>query len=109
MYMPNEIECRYEGKGLHALSSMPGAASSGIQRWLPQDESAEYARENHMIMKSPEQGAVTIVLAAVGEQFEKVGAAYLENCEVAGLYPNDHEYDNRGLYTDRKATVSQIQ
>ncbi|WVN90655.1 uncharacterized protein L203_105897 [Cryptococcus depauperatus CBS 7841] len=90
IYMANDIERRYGAQGLHAQSLMPGAITSGIQRNLPREESAEFARENRKIMKSPEQGAATTVLAAIGKELENVGGVYLENCEVAGLHANDH-------------------
>jgi NAD(P)-dependent dehydrogenase (short-subunit alcohol dehydrogenase family) len=94
IYMANEIERCYGSQGLHATSLMPGAMSSGIQRHLPPEESAEYARSTWKTMKSLEQGAATTVLAAIGNEFENKGGVYLENCEVAGLYPNDREYDH---------------
>lgn len=94
IYMANNIERCFGAQGLHALSLMPGAISSGIQKHLPKEESAEYARENQKMMKSPEQGAATTVLAAIGKELETVGEVYLENCEVAGLYPDDREYDH---------------
>ncbi|KAI1187889.1 hypothetical protein F5B17DRAFT_397629 [Nemania serpens] len=93
IYTANQIDSRYGRLGLHALSVMPGAYPSGIQRHLPADESAEYARENHKLMKSPAQGAATVVLAAVGKEFEGQGGTYLENCEVAGPHPGG-EYDH---------------
>ena len=36
------------------------------------------------LLKSPEQGAATSVLAAVGGVFEGKGRVYLEDCEEAG-------------------------
>ncbi|KAI0870106.1 hypothetical protein GGS24DRAFT_493252 [Hypoxylon argillaceum] len=93
IYTANQIDSRYGTRGLHALSVMPGACPSGIQRHLPAHESAEYARENRRLMKSPAQGAATVVLAAVGKGFEGQGGVYLENCEVAGSHPGG-EYDH---------------
>lgn len=94
IYMANEIERRFGSQGLHATSLMPGAISTGIQRHLPREESEEYARATWKTMKSPAQGAATIVLAAIGKEFQTKGGVYLENCEVAGLYPDDREYDH---------------
>ncbi|QKX60519.1 uncharacterized protein TRUGW13939_07664 [Talaromyces rugulosus] len=94
IYMANEIERRFGSQGLHATSLMPGAISTGIQRHLPAEESKEYARTTWKTMKSPAQGAATTVLAAIGKEFENKGGVYLENCEVAGLYPDDREYDH---------------
>lgn len=94
IYMTNEIERRFGSQGLHATSLMPGAISTGIQRHLPPKESAEYARSTWKTMKSPAQGAATTVLAAIGKDLENKGGVYLENCEIAGLYPDDREYDH---------------
>ncbi|KAJ6030965.1 uncharacterized protein N7446_007608 [Penicillium canescens] len=94
IYMTNEIERRFGSQGLHATSLMPGAISTGIQRYLPSEEAAEYARSTWKTMKSPAQGAATTVLAAIAKEFENKGGVYLENCEVAGLYPDDREYDH---------------
>ncbi|KAJ0414837.1 hypothetical protein BJY00DRAFT_294413 [Aspergillus carlsbadensis] len=94
IYFANEIDRRYGAQGLHALSLTPGAISTGIQRHLPAEESAEYARATWKTMKSPAQGAATTVLAAIGREFEGVGAVYLENAEQTGPYPDEREYDH---------------
>ncbi|KAJ8133550.1 hypothetical protein O1611_g79 [Lasiodiplodia mahajangana] len=96
IYMANEIDRRYGAQGLHGLSLTPGTISSGIQRHLPKEESAQFARENWKKFKSPEQGAATTVFGAVSKEIENVGAVYLENCEVAGPYvqKQQEEYDH---------------
>ncbi|KAI9645369.1 hypothetical protein NHQ30_006106 [Ciborinia camelliae] len=96
IYMANEIDRRYGSQGLHATSLMPGAMESGIQRHLDPKEAADYAATEVVkkTMKSLEQGAATTVLAAIGKEFESKGGVYLENCEVAGLYPSDRGHDH---------------
>ncbi|CCD46993.1 hypothetical protein ACHAPC_003265 [Botrytis cinerea] len=96
IYMANEIDRRYGQHGLHATSLMPGAIPSGITRHLDPKDVAEYNATETMrkTMKSPEQGAATTVLAAIGKQLENKGGVYLENCEVAELYPSDRELDH---------------
>ncbi|KAF7919686.1 uncharacterized protein EAE97_011604 [Botrytis byssoidea] len=96
IYMANEIDRRYGQQGLHATSLMPGAIPSGINRHLDPKDVAEYNATEIMrkTMKSLEQGAATTVLAAIGKEFENKGGVYLENCEVAGLYPSDRQLDH---------------
>lgn len=96
IYMANEIDRRYGQQGLHATSLMPGAIPSGISRHLDPKDVAEYNATEIMkkTMKSLEQGAATTVLAAIGKEFGNKGGVYLENCEVAGLYPSDRQLDH---------------
>ncbi|KAA8566954.1 hypothetical protein MFRU_007g01190 [Monilinia fructicola] len=96
IYMANEIDRLYGSRGLHATSLTPGAMQSGIQRHLNPKEVADYAATERVkkTMKSLEQGAATTVLASIGKELEGNGGVYLENCEVAGLYPSDREYDH---------------
>ncbi|KAF7891757.1 hypothetical protein EAF00_008059 [Botryotinia globosa] len=81
IYMANEIDLRYGHQGLHATSLMPGAIPSGIGRHLDPKDVAEYNATEIMrkTIKSPEQGAATTVLAAIGKEFENKGGVYLEN------------------------------
>ena len=83
IYMANEIERRYGAKDLHGLSLHPGGIATGLQVHIPKEMIASM-RENEDVMrymKSPEQGAATTVLAAVGKDWEGRGGRYLEECE----------------------------
>ena len=82
IYMANEIERRYGAKGLHGLSLHPGGIATGLQTHLPKEVVASMTENETIVkyMKSPEQGAATTVLAAVGKEWEGRGGKYLEEC-----------------------------
>ena len=84
-YLANEIDRRYGSKGLHATSLHPGGISTNISRNLG-PEFVRYIMSNEAIvkiLKSPEQGAATTVVAAIGKEWENKGGKYLEDCEEA--------------------------
>ncbi|MCJ1407361.1 peroxiredoxin 1 [Ptychographa xylographoides] len=85
IYMASEIETRYGSKGLHGLSLHPGGIWTGLQKFVPEETMKQWkARPNvDNILKSPEQGAATSVLAAVGKWFEGKGRLYLEDCDIS--------------------------
>ena len=92
-YLANEIDRRYGSKGLHATSLHPGAIGTNISRHLG-PEFVEYIMANEYmvkILKSPEQGAATTVLAAIGKEWETKGGKYLEDCEEAQRGKDDND------------------
>lgn len=89
IYMSNYVDRVYGPKGLHATSVMPGGIASNLQKHLPEAVHKDM-KENPSTMnwmKSPEQGAATTVLAAVGEEWEGQGGKYLENCRPSMPQP----------------------
>lgn len=89
IYMANYVDRVFGPRGLHALSVMPGGIATDLLRHLPGAARKSMA-ENPTIrnwMKSPEQGAATTVLAAVGKEWEGKGGRYLENCREATSQP----------------------
>lgn len=87
IYMANYIERQY-GKthGLHGLAVHPGGIWTGLAVHITPEVRAFYTNDEktRKNMKSPEQGAATSVLAAVGKDFEGRGRVYLENCGEGG-------------------------
>ena len=82
-YLANEIDRRYGSKGLRATSIHPGGIATNISRHVGPGF-VEYLMANDTIvkiLKSPEQGAATTVIAAIGKEWENKGGKYLENCE----------------------------
>ena len=93
VYLANEINRRYSSKGLYATSLTPGAISTNLSRHVG-PEFVKQITENPMIakvLKSPEQGAATTVLAAVGAEWEDKGGRYLEDCAEAERGEDDWE------------------
>ncbi|KAJ0322489.1 hypothetical protein COL5a_008719 [Colletotrichum fioriniae] len=91
--MANGVDRRYGARGeggrgggrIHAYSVHPGTAMTGLQVGVR--EQMEALRGNEAAwrtVKSPAQGAATVVLAALGKEFEGFGPFYLEDCEVKG-------------------------
>ena len=82
-YLANEIDRRYGDRGLHATSLHPGGVGTNISRHLGPDF-VQYIMSNEAIvkiLKSPEQGAATTVIVAVGKEWENKGGKYLEDCQ----------------------------
>ena len=82
IYMTNEIERRYGGKGIHGYSLMPGGIKSDLQRHMDEGFKKTWDHDENIrpFMKSAPQGASTQVIAAVGKEYEKKGGRYLEDC-----------------------------
>jgi NAD(P)-dependent dehydrogenase (short-subunit alcohol dehydrogenase family) len=82
IYMSNEIERRFGSQHLHSTSVHPGIISTGLAQHMPPDA---FAGMEHIYpsMKSPEQGAATSVLGAVGNQWKHQGGKYLADCNTA--------------------------
>ena len=85
IYMTNEIERRYGDHGIHATSVHPGGIATGLSKYIPEYQIKAMLQDDALIkgMKSPEQGAATIVWAAIGKEWEGKGGKYLLNCTVA--------------------------
>lgn len=93
IYMANELDRRYGGKGLRATSLHPGAIWTNLPRRLGPEfvEQIMSIEKVVKVLKSVEQGAATTVIAAVGKEWEGKGGKYLEDCEEAkrGVDDND--------------------
>lgn len=90
IWAANEIDRRYGSQGLHALSLHPGAIKTGLQanHGKALHEATQAFLSDPKVQahfKSPEQGAATTLLAAVGRELEGKGSVYLENCGVAEM------------------------
>ncbi|KAH8812964.1 hypothetical protein F5884DRAFT_879103 [Xylogone sp. PMI_703] len=83
IYMANELDRRYSHEGLHSTSLHPGAINTGISRNLSNEVVKQLLGDEEFMKTwiSPEQGAATTVLAAVGKEWEDKGGKYLEDCK----------------------------
>lgn len=109
IYTANELDRRYANKGLHATSLHPGAINTDLSRHLG-SEFVEQIMSNEdirKILKSPEQGAATTVLAAVGKEWEGKGGKYLEDCEEAKRGKDDNEVFGVGFVRQTYEPVSE--
>jgi NAD(P)-dependent dehydrogenase (short-subunit alcohol dehydrogenase family) len=106
VYMANEIDRRYGSKGLHATSLHPGAIEkTALGKFMDPQQVAAFKNNEAMmkILKSPEQGAATTVVATVGREWENKGGKYLVDCaeatrgeddgSVSGVGYVSHTYD----------------
>ncbi|GFF30947.1 retinol dehydrogenase 12 [Aspergillus udagawae] len=86
IYMMNEIERRFGGLGLHGLSVHPGHIFTGLQKFVDDGVMEEWRKPGMKpYLKTEEQGAATVVVAAVGREWEGKGGKYLENCRESEL------------------------
>lgn len=84
VYMASELDRRFGSKGLHATSVHPGDIATDLMRNIGGMALLDPILSNKELskpFKSPEQGAATIVIAAVGKEWENKGGKYLEKCE----------------------------
>ena len=107
IYMANELDRRYGHKGLHATSVHPGGIATRLSRHLGSAFVEQFTKDEKFakVLKSPEQGAATTIIAAVGKEWEGRGGRYLEDCGEAlrGEDDNDalgigfvsHTYDQK--------------
>jgi NAD(P)-dependent dehydrogenase (short-subunit alcohol dehydrogenase family) len=89
IYMSNYVDRVFGPRGLHALSVMPGGIATNLQQHLDEATRKSMTTDpaTYNWLKSPEQGAATTVLAAVGKEWEGKGGKYLENCDEAKAQP----------------------
>jgi hypothetical protein len=68
--MANELDRRYGDMGLHATSVHPGAINKSLSRNLGSNFLEGVMSDPNIvkILKTPEQGAATTVLGAVGKE-----------------------------------------
>ncbi|KAK1140924.1 hypothetical protein N8T08_009797 [Aspergillus melleus] len=93
VYMANEIDRRYGSKGIHATTLHPGAINTDISRNMGPGFVAAIMSNPVVlkILKSPEQGAATTVLAAARKEWEIKGGKYLEDCHEAKRGEHDNQ------------------
>ncbi|KAL2834113.1 hypothetical protein BJY01DRAFT_84902 [Aspergillus pseudoustus] len=123
IYMANEIERRYGARGIHGLSLHPGIIQTGLSRHLPRETVAAMLANETIVRgaKNPEQGAATIVYAAVDRDWEGKGGRYLIDCgeaergdddgDITSLTHTSHTYDeeNEGrLWRDSERIVGVV-
>lgn len=98
IYMANEIDRRYGNQGLHATSLHPGAIFTNIARHIGPEFVLQILNNEKVVKmrRSPEQGAATTVVAAVGKEWEGRGGKYLDNCELAKRGEDDYDLMGAG-------------
>ncbi|KAJ3543857.1 hypothetical protein NM208_g3355 [Fusarium decemcellulare] len=87
IYMANYVDRQYgSGKGLHALSVMPGGILTNLQQHVSPEEKASWTSNPDALnfLKSTAQGAATTIVAALSREWENRGGVYLEDCQEAG-------------------------
>lgn len=110
IYMASELERRYGSQGLHATSVHPGDISSDLLRHLGGQAILEPILSNKELskgFKSPEQGAATTVLAAIGKEWENKGGRYLEKCAEAERGKDDGQMMSPGYASNTYDPVAE--
>jgi len=92
-----ELNNRRGGDGVKAFSVHPGGIMTPLQRHLEREEmialgwlneKGEMSEQAKGLMKTPEQGAATMVWAATSPLLDGFGGEYCEDCDIA---PLNHE------------------
>ncbi|MCO5993840.1 SDR family NAD(P)-dependent oxidoreductase [Actinoallomurus rhizosphaericola] len=79
--------------GITANAVMPGAIRTGLQRHMSQEELAARGWDTATPpgWKTPEQGAATIIWAAVAPELDGVGGRLLDDCAIAEPWTADDD------------------
>lgn len=88
-----EATRRWAGDGIVANAVNPGGIDTGLQKHVSQELRSlwtEMEKDGAFIMKTPQQGAATTMVAAVSPEFA-AGGSYLNDCEQAAPMPNDFD------------------
>ena len=110
------LNARFLDRGVEAFSVHPGAIATPIGRHLAAEEIEQLVKDNATSATNPEdadqggiktvaQGAATSVYAATALELSGMGGAYLENCGVADVVPDDPSF--RGGVRDYAVDVEQ--
>lgn len=109
-----ELDKRHARDGVRAFAVHPGGiVATGLAKYVPQDEmrtSGAIDEKGSPILdpsrdlKTPEQGAATIVWCATSPQLEEKGGVYCENADIAAISSKDPSHmtindlkDDRGV------------
>ena len=87
-----EITKRWKNDGIVANALMPGGIMTNLQRYVSQETKDKWIaadKAGTIMLKSPEQGAATTLVAAVSPLFEGIGGRYLEDGTEAATVKND--------------------
>ena len=102
IHFANELDRRYQSKGVRALSLHPGGILTPLARHMPAGGDSVVDEEMATELKNPAQGAATSVWAAVAKELEGKGGIYLDDVGESRPVPDDHTY-YKGGYTPKKA------
>lgn len=89
-----ELNNRRSGDGVKAFSVHPGGIMTPLQRHLEKreliamgwiDEKGEISEDAKKFVKTPDQGAATLLWAATSRQLDDRGGEYCENCDIAAM------------------------
>lgn len=98
IYMANEIDRRYGGKGLHGTSLHPGTVETSLGKHMDPQLVSTFRSDEALMrkMETPAQGAATTVMAAVGREWESKGGKYLVDCDEAPKGVDDGDVNGTG-------------
>jgi len=94
------LDGRWKGDGVRGFAVHPGGIFTPLQRHLSQEEMVALGWKNpdgtlprrvEEAFKDPEQGAATMVWAAVSADLSGLGGVYCEDCDVASLASDPNE------------------
>lgn len=74
---------QFASEGIRAFSLMPGVIETPLMAHVSNDDRTALLERMRHVVKTPEQGASTIVWAAIAPELAQAGGLYLENCHEA--------------------------
>ena len=89
-----EATRRWADDGIVANALMPGGIMTRLQRYVTQEVKDGWQRmqdEGRAVVKTPQQGAATSLVAAVAPELDGTGGHYLEDCNESETVANDAE------------------
>ncbi|GAB7046820.1 SDR family NAD(P)-dependent oxidoreductase [Catenuloplanes indicus] len=84
-----EASRRWAADGIYVNAVSPGGIMTNLQRYIPAETRAQWATAP--ILKTPQQGAATTMVAALAPEFDRIGGRYLEDCAEAEVIDDDAE------------------
>ncbi|HEY2700986.1 MAG TPA: oxidoreductase, partial [Pseudonocardiaceae bacterium] len=90
-----QLDALAKDSGVRAFAVHPGGILTPLQRHITREEMVAFGwvgEEGNLVndnFKTPEQGAATTVWAATSPQLADLGGVYCEDCDIAGLVPDD--------------------
>jgi NAD(P)-dependent dehydrogenase (short-subunit alcohol dehydrogenase family) len=90
------LDARAEAHAVRAFSVHPGAVTTDLTRYVPDEELRVMRAANPRNYKNPEQGAATSVWCATSPQLDGMGGVYCEDVDIAEPVPADSK-EARGV------------
>lgn len=90
------LDARGEGHGVRVFSVHPGAVTTDLARYVPEEELRVLRVANPRNYKMPAEGAATSIWCATSSRLDGLGGVYCEDVDIAEPLPADSK-EPRGI------------